>query len=50
MKEKRTERNEAKATSYMESNIQIIQKIKSEQSQKRINKLVTYCYVKEADS
>lgn len=48
MEGKQKERNEKKECNYMESNIRTIRKIKSEESQKRINKLVTYCYVKEA--
>ena len=50
MKEKKTERTEEKKTGYKESNIRMIRKIKSEDSQKRINMLVTHCYLKEADS
>ncbi len=49
MKKKTEERTEVKGTGYRESNIRMIRMIKSEESQKRINKLVTYCYVKEVD-
>lgn len=47
MKEKKKERTEEKKTGYRESNIRMIRKIKSETSQKRINMLVTHCYMKE---
>ena len=47
MKEKKKERTEEKKTGYRESNIRMIRKIKSEESQKRINMLVVYCYLKE---
>lgn len=50
MKEKKTERTEEKKNNYRESNIRMIEKIKSENSQKRINMLVTHCYLKEIDS
>ncbi len=50
MKKKTEERTEAKGTGYRESNIRMIRKIKSEESQKRINMIVTHCYLKEADS
>ena len=49
MKRKKQKSTEMKATSYMESNIKIIQKIKSEENQKRINKLVAHIYVYEEE-
>lgn len=49
MKEKRAEKIEEKKTGYRESNIRMILEIKSEDSQKRINMLVSHCYLKEAD-
>ncbi|MBP3617897.1 MAG: hypothetical protein J6J38_07660 [Lachnospiraceae bacterium] len=50
MKEKKKEKTEEKKNSYKESSIRMIEKIKSEQSQKRINTIVTLCYLQEADS
>ncbi len=50
MKEKKNERIEEKKNCYRASNIRMIREIKSETSQKRINMLVTHCYLKEADS
>ena len=50
MEGKQKEGNEKEESGYRESNIRMIRKIKSEESQKRISKLVPYCYVKEADS
>ena len=50
MKEKKAERTEEKKTSYKESSIRMIERIKSENSQKRINMIVTLCYLQEADS
>lgn len=50
MKEKKVERTEKKKSSYRESSIRMIEKIKSEDSQKRINMIVTLCYLQEADS
>ena len=47
MQKKETKEKEVKATGYRESNIRMIRKIKSEESQKRINMLVTHCYLKE---
>jgi len=49
MKVKKTEKTEEKKAGYRESNIRMIREIKSEDSQKRINMLVTHCYLKEAD-
>lgn len=49
MKVKKVERTEEKKNGYRESNIRMIREIKSEESQKRINMLVTHCYLKEAD-
>lgn len=49
MKRKKTERTKEKKSGYRESNIRMIREIKSEDSQKRINMLVTHCYLKEED-
>ena len=40
---------EEKKSNYRECNIRMIERIKSEESQKRINMIVTLCYLQEGE-